>query len=55
MEAVASVTCSELSTRSGTSLEVGSWSGTYNVLEQRGQQWQKSSSRLRNLGGGGGF
>lgn len=34
VEAVASVTCSELSTRSGTSLEVGSWSGAHNVLEQ---------------------
>lgn len=56
VDTVASVTCSELSIRSGTSLEVGSWSGAYNVLEQWGQQWQRReqiSIRLGNILGGG--
>lgn len=47
MDTVTSVTCSEFSIRSGTSLEVGSWSGAYNVLERgvsNGREGSKSGS-----------
>ena len=48
---VANVTCSELSTGSGTSLEAGPWMEPIMVWVQQWQRTEPNGSRLGNLGG----